>query len=253
MALNTTDSAGREGSGHPARGPDLFLRRHAARRRRSVAAAAVGAAEAAARLPAAGQPQPVLSGSSARCWSRCATGSSSGKEPPASVYPTIARTVAGAARRRQLPVRAGVEVLDAGRRRRSASISIAVRPFDEVDIAGVMAEPPTGRHGLSGAGSADRRRRQSHRRPAQHRGPGAARHLHRLERAQGRLQRRRFLRPDRRLTFRSSAPRPSARRPRTRGRRWKSAIRRTAPTWRRSAPPRRSLSPNASCCRRTPS
>ena len=123
--------------------------------------------------------------------------------------------------------------------------------FSEVDIAGVMAEPPK-----AGAAypvlvpqvDADGNHTDGLRNSSV---AGSAWHLRWMERPQGRLQRRRFLRPDRRLSFLSSAPRPSASRPRTRGRRCRSAIRPTTPTWRRWMRRQRNSSPNASCCRRT--
>ena len=175
-----------------------------------------------------------------------------GKEPPASVYPTIANKSLVPVAQIKFPLRAGIGRFSARGSLRNACISTAGRPFMRLDIAGVMAEPPH-------AGAAyplllpqvdadgnhiDGLRNTAVQVPL---GTYAGWNVRKAG-----LQRGRFLRSARRLTFRSSAPRRNVRRPRTRGRRWKSAIPRTTPMWRKSSPPRRNWSPTASCSPRTP-
>ena len=67
----------------------------------------------------------------------------SGKEPPASVYPTIARkSLVSAPQTSNSLTCPRLEDSPRGMWRRNACISIAVRTFRAADIAGVMAEPP---------------------------------------------------------------------------------------------------------------
>ena len=150
----------------------------------------------------------------------------SGKEPPASAYPTIARKSLVPLAQIKLPYVPASEFSPAGVAAQRFHLDRGPE-FRETDITGVMAEPP--RIGapyplllpqVDADGNHDRW-------AAQYRGPGAARHLYRMERPQGGLQRGQFLRSDSARSFHSSAPRRSASPPATRGLRSRSAIRPT--------------------------